>query len=127
LPSEQQAPAVLEATGNLAKWLYDKRTVVGPDGKVISVETPKAAQSAAVKIVNDEVERQNQVESQARQQQEQQAAQAQQDAETARAEREESLEPKKREKAAPKINIPDTPQTRRARSLLAALPDDATS
>jgi hypothetical protein len=94
LPQPVQPKAVLEATGHLAQWMQDRKTFVGPDGKVVNVDSPKAAQTEAVKLINDEVERQaTQAEEAAKAQKEQQDAQQkeieqqQKDAQTAAEER----------------------------------------
>lgn len=126
LPPEQKAQGILESVGNLAKWIDEKKTIVGPDNKITTVDSPQAAQKAAVKIVNDEVERQGQKQDELAQTQQDQVAKQQQDAETARTEREESLEPKK-EGETTKVDIPDTPLVRQARSILAGAPDNVPS
>ena len=94
LPPEVQPKAVLEATGHLAQWMQDRKTFVGPDGKVVNVDSPKAAQTEAVSLINNEVERQTTAkeEAQKAQQDAQQKVleQQQKDAETAAQEREQA-------------------------------------
>lgn len=123
LPENLRPQAILESVGNLAKWIFDKKTIIGPDGKVTTVDTAQSAQKAAVKIVNDEVERQGQQQEEAAQAQQEASKQAQEDAETARTEREDALKapPKK---TSPESEIPDNPHTQLARRILGSLPDN---
>lgn len=79
LPAEKQAGAMLEAHGNLAKWMMNTGRFVGPDGKLQVADTPQKADKLAQDVLNAEVDRQTsaaeekqkQVEAQAKQQEKQ--------------------------------------------------------
>lgn len=117
LPEHLKPQGILETVGNLAKWMFGRKTIIGPDGKVVSVDTPEAAQKNAVRLVNDQIERQNQSNQEA-------AEQQKEDAETAQTEREEALQPTKEAAPKPQTEIPDNPHTQLARRILGSLPDN---
>ncbi len=75
-PPEMRGQLVQEAHQNLAKWILNKGTVVGPDGKVLMAKTPEQAASVAAKIVNEEVARQDQQRNEAAKAQKEQEKQA---------------------------------------------------
>lgn len=128
LPEQLKPKGILEATGNLAKWLFGKKTVIGPDGKVMNVDSPKAAQTTAVNIINDEVERRNEKAKADEEQKQQDAEQRRKDAEVADTERKEALQPTAEEDAAPAVQIPEqSPQVIKARQVLASAPDTFTA
>lgn len=129
LPPTAQPKAVLEATGKLAKVMFDAKTIIGPDNKVVNVDSQKAAQTEAVNLVNDQVEKkQQEAEESAKAQKEQQDSQnkaleqQQKDAETAAAEREEARAAAEKNEVHP---LPDTPQMQSVRKALNTLPADA--
>ena len=133
LPPAMQPKAVLEATGNLAKWLFEKKTAIGPDGKVVNVDSQKAAQTVAVGIINDEVDRQAEQAKAAQDAQQKAIEERQENAKTAQEERDEAITPEEK-KASEKstgseqpVEIPDTPATRKAIAVLGAAPMDATA
>jgi hypothetical protein len=133
LPPKLRPTAILEATGNLAKWLFGQKTAIGPDGKVVNVDSQKAAQTVAVKIINDEVDRQTE-QAKAQQDAQQTAIQERQEsAKQAQEERDQAIAPEG-EKTASKsttstepVEIPDTPAVRKASMVLGAAPMDSTS
>ena len=131
LPPAVQPKAILEATGNLAKWLFGQKTAIGPDGKVVNVDSQKAAQTVAVKIINDEVDRQTEQAKAAQEAQQQAVQQRQESAKQAQEERDQAIAPtEKTEKPTgteQPVEIPDTPATQKAITALAAAPMEATS
>jgi hypothetical protein len=133
LPPAIRPHAILEATGNLAKWLFGQKTAIGPDGKVVNVDSQKAAQTTAVKIINDEVDRQTE-QAKATQETQQKAIQERQDnAKQAQEERDQAIAPEEKKPAEKStgleqpVEIPDTPATRKAAVVLAAAPMEATA
>lgn len=72
LPEQARPAAIMEATDKLTSWIGAKGTIIGPDGKLSQVtgQSPQAQEQSArvlaVKLVNDEIERQNQVQQQAK-------------------------------------------------------------
>lgn len=126
LPEDQRPAAQREAVGSLARWGFEAKTPVGPDGKLVNIDSPKGAQAWAVDTINNEVDRQQQaaqVKSDAAQKQaDEQAKQQQEDAETARQEREQAAA----DAAAAKgpEPMPDTPQYNAVRQALAATSSD---
>ena len=133
LPPPMQPKAVLEATGNLAKWLFSQKTAIGPDGKVVNVDSQKAAQTVAVGIINAEVDRQAEQAKVAQDARQTAIEERQESAKQAQEERDEAIAPAG-EKTAEKstvstepVEIPDTPSTRKAAMVLSGAPMDATS
>jgi 2'-5' RNA ligase len=144
MPPVQQPAAIREAVGNLAKWMFDTKTVVGPDGKVVNVDSQKAAQTEAVSLINAEIDRQNE---QAKAQQDAQneaaeqakkvqeeaqkkaAKEAEANAKTVKEEREAALNPEKTpegEAGVPVVEIPETRAVQLARAALQAAPKGLT-
>src|ERR1700744_4055200 len=134
LPAPMQPRAMLESVKSLSKWLFDKKTVVGPDDKVVTVETPQQAQNAAVKMVNGEIDRQKQQAQEKTEALQKETEQRESDAAEAQQEREESLAGKglgsstnAKTPESQKVEIPDTPGVQKARAVLASLPLETTS
>lgn len=79
LPQDKQSGAMLEAHGNLAKWMMNTGRFVGPDGKLQVADTPQKADKLAQDVLNAEIDRQTsavqekqkQVEAQAKEQEKQ--------------------------------------------------------
>lgn len=59
LPPEVRAQALIEMHGKMAEQLLRQGKVVGPDGKLEVIDSPKAADRVAQAFINDEVERQD--------------------------------------------------------------------
>lgn len=59
LPPEVRPQAIMEMHETMAKQLLRQGKVVGPDGKLEVVDSPKAASRIAQQFINDEVERQD--------------------------------------------------------------------
>jgi hypothetical protein len=127
LPEANRPGAIREAVGNLASWMFDKKTVVGPDNKVVNVDSQRAAQTEAVKIINAEVDRQAEKAQNAAEQQQEAIEQRQESATQAQQERDEALSPQKATKPtadAGPVEIPNTPSVQKARNVLASAPMD---
>jgi hypothetical protein len=125
LPPATRPSAVLEAVKNLGAWISGKGTILGPDDQVINVDSPKAAQAAATKIINAEMDKQ-------KTQAEDAAKEKQENLQTAQEERDEAISPTKataKESTGdkPTVQIPKGPQVDRARAALQAAPADATA
>src|SRR5581483_6616645 len=54
-----RSQGMLEAHQTMARILQENGRVIGPDGKLLVIDSPKAAEKAAAQMVNDEVERQD--------------------------------------------------------------------
>lgn len=122
LPPAVQPKGVLEATGNLAKWMFSQKTFVGPDGKVVNVDSQKAAQTEAVNLINNEVDRQKGISEDNEKTQKNALDKQQADAEKAASEREEARQDA--EKNQPPEPLPDTPAIAKVRQALAKTPPD---
>lgn len=121
LPLEARPVAQREAVGNLAKWGLETKTPIGPDGMLANIDSPKAAQTWAVGIINAEVQRQAEV-AQAKADAANERMEAmKEDAKTAQAERDESLGGKSTG-SSQAVEIPDTPQTQKAKQILEKAP-----
>lgn len=59
LPPNSRAQGMLEIHDSLSRTLLEKGRVVGPDGSVQVVDSPKTAQKLATQWINDEVKRQD--------------------------------------------------------------------
>lgn len=57
LPPEQRAQGVMEAHDALTKMLLVQGKIIGPDGKLEVVDSPKSASNLAQRLINDEVDR----------------------------------------------------------------------
>lgn len=58
LPPDLRAQAVVEAHDNLSQLIQNQGKVIGPDGKIQSIDSAKAADKLATQWINDEVDRQ---------------------------------------------------------------------
>ncbi|HEY1808841.1 MAG TPA: 2'-5' RNA ligase family protein [Acidobacteriaceae bacterium] len=58
-PPQMRPQLTMEAHQNLAKWIAEKGTVMGPDGRIATAKTPEQASAIAAKWINDEVARQD--------------------------------------------------------------------
>lgn len=128
-PYQTRYLAQREAAGTLAQWALETKTPIGPDGNLENIDSPKAAQTWAVKIINEEVDRQHEVaKAQAKAQKAAQdaavekAKQVQEEADTAQQERDEFASGNPPAASAQQVDVPDTPQTQKARQLLAGAP-----
>lgn len=122
-PGSERTKMMMEAHEKLSGWMLNQGRFVGPDGKMVVVDSPKAAQSAASKVINDAVDAHEAQQQEAQKQQ----AEVQKQQEKAQAETQKAQEAQAKEKADREAKGEPDPMLARATTILDSHPNPSVS